>query len=226
MLLAIDTATQAASLALYDAGCVRAEVTWHSAGRHTSELMPRIVWMIEQAGRRVTDLTGLVVSIGPGSFTGLRVGLAAAKGLALANDVRLVGIPTLDVIAQAHAALRSPLVAVLQAGRGKLAAMRYTRNARSRGGWRRQGELTVTTIERIGEDWDRPMWLCGELDAAARAAIQSRLGDRVRLPEPAGCLRRAGYLAELGWQRLSAGEADDLDALQPIYIPTTGVGVA
>ncbi|HJW82964.1 MAG TPA: hypothetical protein VJ754_01545, partial [Anaerolineae bacterium] len=69
-------------------------------------------------------------------------------------------------------------------------------------------------------------WLCGELDAAERAAIQSRLGDRVRLPEPAGCLRRAGYLAELGWHRLSAGEADDLDALQPIYISTTGVGVA
>ena len=223
MLLAIDTATRAASLALYDDGCVRAEVTWYSAGRHTGELMPRIVWMLDQAGRRVTDLTGLVVSIGPGSFTGLRVGLAAAKGLALANDVRLVGIPTLDVIAQAHAGLRSPLVAVLQAGRGKLAAMRYVR---SRGGWRRQGDVTVTTIERIGADWDRPTWLCGELDAGARAAVQARLGDRVRLPEPAGCLRRAGFLAELGWQRLCAGQADDLDALQPIYLSTTGVALA
>src|SRR3990172_5808575 len=107
MLLAIDTATQAASLALYDEDCVRAEVTWQSTGRHTSELMPRIVWMIEQASSAMSDLTGLAVSIGPGSFTGLRVGLAVAKGLALANDLPIVGVPTLDVIAQAHAAHRS-----------------------------------------------------------------------------------------------------------------------
>ena len=226
MLLAIDTATQAASLALYASGCVRAEVTWLSTGRHTSELMPRIVWTIEHAGSGISDLTGLVVSIGPGSFTGLRVGLAAAKGLALANDLPIVGVPTLDVIAQAHAAHRSPLVAVLQAGRGKLATMRYARSARSRNGWRRQGELAVTTVDRIGEDWDRPMWLCGELDAAERASIQARLGARLKLVDPAGSLRRAGYLAELGWQRLGAGEADDLDALQPIYISTAGVTVA
>jgi len=228
MFLAIDTATQTASLALHDGERVRVEVTWHSAGRHTRELMPQIVWMIAQAGGRMADVTGVAVSIGPGSFTGLRVGLAVAKGLALANDLPIVGVPTLDVIAHAHVAQRSPLVAVLQAGRGRLAAMRYARSARrarSRCGWRAQGELVVTTADQIGEDWDRPTWLCGELDAAERAAIQTRLGDRVKLIDPAGSLRRAGYLAALGWLRLQAGEMDNLDALQPIYISTAGVAV-
>jgi hypothetical protein len=106
--------------------------------------------------------------------------------------------------------------------------MRYARSARrarSRCGWRAQGELVVTTADQIGEDWDRPTWLCGELDAAERAAIQARLGDRVKLIDPAGSLRRAGYLAALGWLRLQAGEMDNLDALQPIYISTAGVAV-
>ncbi len=223
MLLAIDTATRYASLALHDGGCVRAEITWETSDRHTVELMPRIAWLLEQMDATARDLTGLAVSIGPGSFTGLRVGLAIAKGLALANAIPIAGIPTLDVIARAQVVTSGGLVAVLQAGRGKLAAMRYRR---ARGEWRSNGEATLTTIERIGAEWDTPTWLCGELDAAARESIRARLGARVRLVEPARSLRRAGFLAELGWQRLRAGDVDDLDTLKPIYIPTAGVAAA
>ena len=220
MLLAIDTATQVASLALHDGGCVRAELTWEIADRHTVGLMPRIVRMLEQVGATARDLTALAVSIGPGSFTGLRVGLATAKGLALANGAPIVGIPTLDVVACAQAIHTGPLVAVLQAGRGKLAAMRYRR---VRGEWRVQGEVAVTTVDRIGEEWDRPTALCGELGVVERAAIQARLSDRVILVDPARSLRRAGFLAELAWRRLNAGDVDDLDTLRPIYLPTAGV---
>ncbi|HLF27063.1 MAG TPA: tRNA (adenosine(37)-N6)-threonylcarbamoyltransferase complex dimerization subunit type 1 TsaB [Anaerolineae bacterium] len=222
MLLAIDTATRYASLALHDGGAVRAEMTWEISDRHTVELMPRLAWMLEQVGLRAGALTGLAVSIGPGSFTGLRVGLAIAKGLALANSLPVVGIPTLDVVAYAQTVHKGPLVAVLQAGRSKLAARRYRR---ARGAWRAQGEVMVTTVDRIGAEWTAPTWLCGELSAAEREAIGARLGARVILVEPARSLRRAGFLAELGWQRLRTGDADDLDALKPIYIPTAGVAV-
>jgi tRNA threonylcarbamoyladenosine biosynthesis protein TsaB len=220
MLLAIDTATRYASLALHDGGCVRAEMTWELANQHTVELTPRLARLLDGAGARPDALSGVAVSIGPGSFTGLRAGLALAKGLALANDIPIVGIPTLDVTASAQAAGKGALVAVLQAGRGKLAAMRYRR---ARGAWRAQGEATVTTIDRLGDDWDGPTWLCGELDAAERASIGARLGERVKLIDPARSLRRAGFLAELGWQRLRAGDVDDVDALKPLYLPTAGV---
>jgi tRNA threonylcarbamoyladenosine biosynthesis protein TsaB len=223
MLLAIDTATRYASLALHDGGCVRAEITWQMSDRHTVELMPRIAWMLEQTNATARDLTGLAVSIGPGSFTGLRVGLAIAKGLALANAIPIAGIPTLDVIARAQVVTSGGLVAVLQAGRGKLVMMRYRR---ARGEWRSRGQATLTTIEHIGAEWDAPTWLCGELDAAERESICARLGDRVRLVDPARSLRRAGFLAELGWRRLRAGNADDVDTLKPIYIPTVGVAAA
>lgn len=223
MLLAIDTATQAASLALHDGARLRAELSWELVDRHTVELMPRIEWMLAQLRASACDLSAVAVSIGPGSFTGLRVGLAIAKGLALANAIPIVGVPTLDVVAHAQAVSKGPLVAVLQAGRGKLAMMRYRR---SRGEWRAQGEMSVTTVDRIGEDWDRPTTLCGELDAGERAAIQARLDKRVTIAEPAFSLRRAGFLAELGWRRVRAGQADDLDALKPIYLPTAGVTAA
>ena len=220
MLLAIDTATRFASLALHDGSRIRAEMTWEIADHHTVALAPQVAWMLDQTGVDARNLAALAVAIGPGSFTGLRVGLAIAKGLALANGAPIVGIPTLDVIAHAQAVHRGPLVAVLQAGRGKLATMRYRR---TRGGWRSQGEVVVTTADRIGEDWDEPTWLCGELEPAERASIGARLGERAMLIDPARSLRRAGYLAELGWRRVNAGDVDDLDSLRPIYIPTAGV---
>jgi tRNA threonylcarbamoyladenosine biosynthesis protein TsaB len=220
MLLAIDTATRVASLALHDGSAILAEATWQLSEPHTVELMPRIVWMLEQAAVRPGDLSALAVAIGPGSFTGLRIGLALAKGLALAHDLPIAGIPTLDALARAQPIHKGPLVGVLQAGRGKLAAMRYRR---VRGEWRPQGEVSVTTVDRIGEDWTAPTWLCGELSADERAAIRARLGTNVLLAETADALRRAGYLAELGWRRIRAGQADDLDTLRPMYIPTAGI---
>jgi tRNA threonylcarbamoyladenosine biosynthesis protein TsaB len=220
MLLAIDTASRVASVALHDGAAVRAEATWQLSEPHTVELMPRIVWMLDRVGARARDLQALAVAIGPGSFTGLRIGLALAKGLALAHDLPIAGIPTLDALARAQPIHKGRLVAVLQAGRGKLAAMRYRR---VRGEWRPQDEVSVTTVDRIGEDWAAPTWLCGELSADERSAIRTRLGARVLLAEPADALRRAGYLAELGWRRIRAGQADDLDSLRPVYIPTAGI---
>jgi len=141
----------------------------------------------------------------------------------LANGIPIVGIPTLDVVACAQPAYKGPLVAVLHAGRGRLAAMTYKRG---RGVWQAQGEVEVTTVDQIGQDWSKTTWLCGELDAAERAAIRVRLGDRVALASPAQSLRRAGFLAELGWRRLGSGTVDDLDSLKPLYIATAGVAAS
>ena len=99
MLLGIDTATHFAGLALYDQGQVWAEEIWYSAMTHTVELMPRVQRMLNTYRVTVEALTGIGVSLGPGSFTGLRIGLAAAKGMALPYRLPLIGISALDVLA-------------------------------------------------------------------------------------------------------------------------------
>ena len=122
MLLAIDTATHFAGLALYDQGQVLAEESWYSAMTHTVELMPRIQRLLSTHQLAIESLAGIGVSLGPGSFTGLRIGLAAAKGMALPYRLPLVGVPTLDVVAYPFQNADQPVWAVIRAGRGRIGA--------------------------------------------------------------------------------------------------------
>ena len=218
MLLAIDTATRMAGLALYDpaAGRILGEETWYSHDNHSVELMPRVARLLDTQRLAPAGLTGLVVSLGPGSFTGLRTGLSTAKGLALALDLPLVGIPTLEVTARPHMGQRLPVWAILQAGRGRICAAHYVR---LRGHWRRQGEYLLTTVEALSDQVeDEAAIFCGEIDRREIDVLRARLGEAALFPPPAACLRRASVLAEIGWERLERGDADDAATLQAIYL--------
>jgi tRNA threonylcarbamoyladenosine biosynthesis protein TsaB len=177
--------------------------------------MPRLVRLLEQQRLSPTDLTGLVVSLGPGSFTGLRIGLGVAKGVALARKVPLVGIPTLDAVAHPHKMQRLPIWAILQAGRGRICTAHY---ARRKGRWRRQGPFQLTTVDKLCAQVNDPALLCGEIDAHDADVIRKRLGSTATIATPAASLRRAAFLAELGWDRLVRDDADDAATLSPIYL--------
>jgi tRNA threonylcarbamoyladenosine biosynthesis protein TsaB len=217
LLLAIDTATRAASLALHDGERVRVEISWESQDHHTVELTPRIAGMLAQLEVSVDDLVGVAVSLGPGSFTGLRVGVAAAKGLAISRGLKLVGVPTLDIVAQAMKDSPSPVVAVVAAGRGRICVARYHL---SKNEMVADSPARLTTARELGADWEETTRVCGELSAEERHDLQKRLSKRVELASPAASLRRAGFLAELGWAKLRAGQSDDPATLAPIYIQT------
>ena len=81
MLLALDTATQRASIALHDGSTLRAECTWEAANQHTVTLLPHIVQLLANSGLTADDITAVGVCIGPGSYTGVRIGVSVAKGL-------------------------------------------------------------------------------------------------------------------------------------------------
>ncbi|MBN1887597.1 MAG: tRNA (adenosine(37)-N6)-threonylcarbamoyltransferase complex dimerization subunit type 1 TsaB [Thermoflexales bacterium] len=219
LLLGIDTATRMASLALHDGGQVRVELNWETANHHTVELVPRIAGMLAQVDAGVEQVAGVAVALGPGSFTGVRVGVATAKGICLARALPIYGVHTLDVLVHAQPPTLDTLVALIRAGRGRWCAARYRWDGQA---WRIEGEPWLATLQTLGDDWEGPALLCGELDAAGRHTLQNRLGERVRLATPAASLRRAGYLAEIGWQRLWHGHADDLTGLVPIYLKTPG----
>lgn len=220
MLLAIDTSTSQLGLALYDGARVIGETTWSGGGHHTQELAPAVAALLAHCGSTMKEVEVLAVAIGPGSFTSLRVGLAYAKGLALARAIPLVGIPTLDVVA---ASIPLPpagkkLGAVLQAGRGRLALVWYLPGE---DGWQAQGPAIVTTAAELEQKIRKPVIICGELSAEDRRLLGRRYKN-ITLPPPAECVRRPALLAEIAWERWQAGQVDAPAGLAPIYLHTAG----
>jgi len=216
VLLALDTSTKLAGIALYEGerGLI-AEQSWHSANRHTEELMPQVAHMLAQAGVRPAALRAVAVALGPGSFTGLRVALAAAKGLALANGLALLGVPTLDVVAYPHQRQPLPVVAIVQAGRGRVCWAPYGHGP---DGWAARAPYALSTVAALGDTINTPTLFAGELLPTTRATLAERLGDRAHFLPPALSLRRPGYLAEIAWGRYAAGQADNPATLCPIYL--------
>lgn len=213
MILAIDTATRFISIALHDGDAVVAESAWRTLDRHTVELAPAVQALMHRSGVAPGDLSGVAVAIGPGSFTGLRIGLGLAKGLALAQGLKVWGAPTLDILAFAQPPRPEPMIAALQAGRGKIAAAAYRWQADA---WGAQAEPRVTDWASLAAGIREPTYVCGEIDPPGLAALR-RLRGRALIARPAHAVRRAAFLAELAWARARAGESDDPARLAPIY---------
>jgi tRNA threonylcarbamoyladenosine biosynthesis protein TsaB len=218
MLLAIDTSTAQVGLALYDGVQLWGELYWQSHAHHTQELAPAISELLSRSALTMDAVQAVGVALGPGSFTSLRVGLALAKGLALARNLPLIGIPTLDVLAAAQPVKSPSLVAVLQAGRGRLAAGWY-KAIKNR--WQPQGSVTVTTIAELSRRIRQRTWVCGELTANERARL-ARKFKNVLLASPVQCVRRPGILAELAWEKWQADKVDPTATLAPIYLHLAG----
>ena len=216
MLLAIDTSTQEVGVALYDGDQVISEMTWMSQQYHTIELAPTVSSLLDRVGMTPRDLNVLAVALGPGSFTGLRIGLALVKGMALAGHLAVVGVPTLDILASAQPIADKPLVAVLHAGRGRLAAGWYRNHS---GTWISDDQLIILSVQDLTAKIKSPTIICGELTGDERR-ILGRKRKNVILASPAQSLRRPSYLAELGWKRWKSGKTDDPAILAPYYLHT------
>ncbi len=215
MELAIDTSTAIASLALSVKGEVQAELTWHAGRSHTTELMPSIVHLLHLAKVEIKDMQGIIVAKGPGSFTGVRVGVSTAKGLCFALGVPLVGISTLEVEAFAHAATSLPVCPILGAGRGEIAAALFQMRGEK---WARLIAEHITNIDDLCAEFKDRTIFCGEIPPEVAQRLKQRLGAKAIILQGGASLRRAGFLAQLGWRRLEAKDFDDPATLQPLYL--------
>jgi tRNA threonylcarbamoyladenosine biosynthesis protein TsaB len=214
MLLAVDTSTRRIGLALYEEDGVLHEAVWSSPNYHTMQLAPAVEEALVKAGFAITDLEAIAIATGPGSFTGLRIGMAFAKGLALARRIALVGIPSLDVLAAGQPLKQLPMAAVLRAGRGRLAVGWYQAGKKN---WEATGQMDVFTAESLAEQLNEPTLVCGELAVEERRTLR-RNRRHVILASPAWSVRRPAFLAELAWVRWQAGRTDDPTSLSPIYL--------
>lgn len=219
MLLALDTATRMISIALHDGFRVRYEATWHSANNHTIELTPALHRALESNDLQSGDVQGIAVAQGPGSFTGLRIGMSVAKGLVLAHpEMALIAVPTLHIVAAGAPYYDGTLVAVLQAGRGRICAQQYTWDATQ---WTPHTDAAIMTWAALLDTITAPTLIAGELDAQGHEALAAT-SKLVQAAPGTSSLRRAGTLAELAWERLRAGDINDPYALTPIYLHQPG----
>lgn len=216
MLLAVDTSTAQVGLAVYDGAQVIGEYAWRSSQRHTVELAPAVANLLSRSGLTMENIQALSVALGPGSFTSLRVGLSLVKGLALARHLPLVGIPTLDILAANQPASRLPLLAAIQAGRGRLAVGWYKS---SKKGWQANGPARVVSVEELASEIVAPSIVCGEFTSADRGRL-AKDEVNIKLTSPAQSVRRPAVLAELAWARWQNGDVDDDASLAPIYLHT------
>jgi tRNA threonylcarbamoyladenosine biosynthesis protein TsaB len=215
MLLAIDTSTRIVGIAIYDGIQVLSEMIWTSQDYHTVELAPAINAILSRAGFVIKDLRLCAVATGPGSFTGLRIGMAVAKGLALSNHLAIIGIPTLDIVAESQPVTPGvPLAAVLQAGRQRLAVGWYSTND---GQWQLNPPIQIMDAHELSHLIHEPTLVCGELNEEQQHTL-ARKYKNVILISPAHSVRRPALLAELAWKRWLAGDVDDPATLSPTYL--------
>ena len=217
MLLAIDTSTAQVGLALFDGTQIIGEMTWTTRQHHTTELAPALSGLLKRSGHSMSSIQALAVATGPGSFTSLRVGLSFAKGLVLARRVHLVGIPTLDVVAHAQPLTSRPLVAVIQAGRGRIAFSLYKKRRKA---WHAEGAVRSGTLEELSKEVVSPTIFAGEFTSVERQSLAGN--ENVILASPANCVRRPSVLAELAWTRWQENKVDDPASLAPIYLHVAG----
>ena len=216
MLLALDTSTRNIGIAIYDGIQVFSENIWTSHNFHTVELAPAVAVTLSRAGIEIQNIKLLAVATGPGSYTGLRIGMALAKGIALARHLPIIGIPTLDIVAESQPV--SPgytLAAILQVGRGRLAVGWYIP---SDDHWLLNPPIQVMDVIKLSHLIHEPTMVCGELTEEQQHTL-ARKYKNVILASPAHSLRRPSLLAELAWKRWQAGDVDDPATLSPTYLP-------
>ena len=214
-ILALDTATSSCSVAATDDGTLSAELTIQKNQTHSKHLMELIHSVLEIAGFGVGDLDGLAVTIGPGSFTGLRIGISTVKGLAHALGKPAVGVSTLKALARQCGPTPYLICPLLDARKGEVYAATY-RFDRDR--------LVPKTSERamrpeaVIEGIQSPCVFIGNGARLYRQRIVAAVGSLAHFVSEGQNMIRASSVAFLSMPRFGANDTDEITALAPHYI--------
>lgn len=205
-ILALETATSAVAVAVASSEGVLAETTVRSDRRHGELLHPAIGAVLAHAGVHLAELDAVAADVGPGLFTGIRVGVSAAKALALARGIPAVAVTSLDAVAEAvrEAAVTDRIVPVVDLRRGEVA---WRLDETSHG----PIETLVAALTALGE----PVVVAGD---GARRYARELASSHVRLAGPLYDAPPVGSLAVLACEAFSAGRTLDPAELAPCYL--------
>lgn len=215
-LLAIDTSTSLLGVALVDEQRVLASYELLAERAHAVELPQAVTRVLKAAGVTLEQVEGIAIDIGPGSFTGLRIGVAFVKALAFCLKKPVVGVPSLDVMAANHLFAPHLVCPIVDAKQKKLYAACFKT---SDGGLAKQSDYHLLTVEElIPMLKDGPVMFLGDGIPLYRERLTQALGERARFATPDLWLPRAATLGRLGLERLAKGQRDDPSRLVPMYL--------
>ncbi len=221
LVLALDTSTFLGTVAVVKDGVLLAELSASVRATHGETLLPHVQHVLSLSGAKLADLDLFAVGIGPGSFTGVRIGVATAKGLALANQKPLVGVTSLQSLARGLTFGEGLGVPVLDAHKGEVYCAAYARDE--------QGELREAVApfhappeaaaQRLrGAAENQPLWLAGDgLDRYGEQFFGALGAPYLRAPRLMD-VPRASCLAHEAVRRFGAEGASHLASLEPMYL--------
>ncbi|MDW7650687.1 MAG: tRNA (adenosine(37)-N6)-threonylcarbamoyltransferase complex dimerization subunit type 1 TsaB [Bacillota bacterium] len=216
-ILGIDTATLVCSAAVVSGEQTLAEYNLQVKKTHSERLLPLIDTMLRDTGLSAARLGAVAVAAGPGSFTGIRIGMVTAKALGQALDVPLVGVSTLEALAAAHPHFPGVIAPILDARRDQVYNAIFTAG-------HSPGRVTddrAFPLSRLLEELsgrDEQVLFVGDGVAVHRPAIEKALGERACFMPPEGGICRAAVVARLGLSALEAGRGRTWRNLVPVYV--------
>ena len=216
-ILAIDTATQVSSVAVLKEGRLLAELTMQGKLTHSETLLPHIEQVLKMAAVAKEELTGIAVSNGPGSFTGLRIGLAAAKAMSYVLGIPLVGVSTLQALAYQLPAPGVRVMCLLDAQKGNAYVESYRWKNNSLQVVDSVQVAKITDIVAACANMNEQVILLGDV-VQKKVAGKLELPANVSVAPPHIVMPRAACVAMLGQAKLMAGETDNVMDLEPVYI--------
>jgi len=182
---------------------------------HSAQLMPAVDYVLKTAGRALDELDALAVALGPGSFTGLRIGMSTMKGLAVATSKPLIGIPTLEAMAWAFPYCPHSICPMLDARMSEVYAAFFEADA---GKVSRRSKDLVLSVSDLLKDARENTLFFGTGAQRYREEIIAIMGEHAHFASPEISGARASTVGLLALERLRQGKVDDIDSLEPLYV--------
>lgn len=214
-ILGIETSTKTGSVAVMNRHRLVCQYTLSIEVTHSERLMATVDRVLKDARMSLKDISGFAVSIGPGSFTGLRVGIATVKGLAFATGLPVAAVPTLKALAWNLYYSSYPICPLQDAKKKEFYAAVYRFEGASLIQTMDERAISIAELSRM---MTGSVVFTGEASVVFRSEIEGVFGTRAKFAPRSHCLPSAASVAEIGFNMIAEGQTTALDDLVPMYV--------